>query len=925
MSYKTGFYEGRLGIGLDSTMGMGDGNPRYPLDINGDIRLTGSIVNGDGQVLSLVPAESLWTIGNNNLSYAGGNVGIGTQSPTELLTVGELTYDTGGTTSMSILAPGENADSILYFGTARSMDRAKKAAIIAEGTSTYSRCNLHFCLDDTADNSTTYNASLSNSRMIIKSNGNVGIGTTSPTDKLEIKDNHSQLRLTDSDDNKYAQFSFSSSMLGIRINSTSATHFFIKESGNVGIGTTSPDHKLHIDGGNTGSTTFNDVVLKLSGTSTNNNGSVGMLFNMREGASGAKSAIFSKDYAGTWNRSSLVFCTNNDTNSNDATLSDARMVIRETGNVGIGTTSPDVRLQVNSTSNCYLKISAPHASQKAISFYDTTNSIQRWVMYVPNSSDDLRLYNLSGDKITFKNNGNVGIGTTDPQQRLHVFNSSTSWNSKAIIRIGTDGTTHYGEIGYDRGASTPAHNYGEGLCFSGRDFSRKDMVILSSNGNVGIGTTNPGYKLHIVNPTLDNSIQDLLCLETHVSSQTTIGPGLLFRERWNNGSYFNLARILGMEQSGYGGQLAFFTNLGDTGADDTLLERMRIDENGNVAIGTTSPTQKLHVNGHVAIGAHDSQPTDATVLTDPNNKQNAIIFYNRYYTWAGGSSIQGAPGARTWHNFISSKYHSTDPYSGSAGYHAFLLWTYCGHHGTADVAMRMGSGNGNSKIWVNGSTTISSDRRIKTNIMDVPDDLALEMVRKIPCRYYEYKRDIYNEYDYQREKPNRTIGFIAQEVKEICPEAVDITEYKIPLDNKIYRDLDIQIDNSKNFIIIKDYSNNDLSANDEVECVINPMNNNNITQDNYKEYIDISDNQTINIKYISGCNFEILDNIDNLVFEEILLKNKKVDDFHTLDKQKLFALNFSATQELDRKVIALENENAELKAELVAIKQHLGI
>ena len=30
MSYKTGFYEGRLGIGLGSTMGMGDGNPRYP-------------------------------------------------------------------------------------------------------------------------------------------------------------------------------------------------------------------------------------------------------------------------------------------------------------------------------------------------------------------------------------------------------------------------------------------------------------------------------------------------------------------------------------------------------------------------------------------------------------------------------------------------------------------------------------------------------------------------------------------------------------------------------------------------------------------------------------------------------------------------------------------------------------------------------
>ena len=59
---------------------------------------------------------------------------------------------------------------------------------------------------------------------------------------------------------------------------------------------------------------------------------------------------------------------------------------------------------------------------------------------------------------------------------------------------------------------------------------------------------------------------------------------------------------------------------------------------------------------------------------------------------------------------------------------------------------------------------------------------------------------------------------------------------------------------------------------------------------------------------------------------------KEIDDFHTIDKQKLCALNFSATQELDRqqqadkaKIASLETKVASLESELAAIKAHLGL
>ena len=81
-------------------------------------------------------------------------------------------------------------------------------------------------------------------RMRLDKDGQLGIGTNSPNSLLDIKDVHSQLRLTDSDDDKFILFSYSGGKLVTRNNDTSTTvnQFTLTEDGDFGIGTINPAH-----------------------------------------------------------------------------------------------------------------------------------------------------------------------------------------------------------------------------------------------------------------------------------------------------------------------------------------------------------------------------------------------------------------------------------------------------------------------------------------------------------------------------------------------------------------------------------------------------------------------------------------------------------------------------------------------------------
>jgi len=226
-------------------------------------------------------------------------------------------------------------------------------------------------------------------------------------------------------------------------------------------------------------------------------------------------------------------------------------------------------------------------------------------------------------------------------------------------------------------------------------------------------------------------------------------------------------------------------------------------------------------------------------------------------------------------------------------------------------------------IWVGKSVISASDSRIKTNIQDVPDNLALQQLRDIPCKYYEYKDKIERGSD-------KTIGFIAQEVKEIMPMAIAQEKQIIP---DVYKSIncDWTLDNSDINNVKYKMSSTDLSNVSGIKYKFY-MSNNVDPSKPFELSINNIDSNGEKTETIIGSsdNTFTFDNEYNNVF----CYGKEVSDFHTLDKNKLFTLNFSATQEIDRiqqthiteidelklKVTTLETKMTSLKTENAYLK-----
>jgi hypothetical protein len=176
----------------------------------------------------------------------------------------------------------------------------------------------------------------------------------------------------------------------------------------------------------------------------------------------------------------------------------------------------------------------------------------------------------------------------------------------------------------------------------------------------------------------------------------------------------------------------------------------------------------------------------------------------------------------------------------------------------------------NNTIWVQSGVVASSDMRIKTNIRDIDDQDALNKLLLLEPKTYNY-------IDKNRGS-SEVIGFSAQQVSKVIPNAVKIETEVIP---NIYSHALLQ----NNHIYLTD-TDNDILKNLSLDSIIV------FEYDNTKYYEYVV--EILNISVIKIENKSRLDNVTVFVY------GKVIHDFHTLDKNTIYTLSICAIQDIYR-------------------------
>ncbi len=562
---------GNVGIGVTSplaTLDLGNatGERMYVYSNGSAVRAGfGVDLSGSSRELSIFHSSSNASDGNisfghrleSNGSYAermritgAGNVGIGASSNiNERLNV----YHSSSADVLGVVGVGSAASTNfanINFRNLYSSATGDSAIIGCDTGSTTDKGELVFSTSGGSMNATE--------KMRIDEDGNVGIGTASPSAKLDVRGNVSFFSPDASD-----FVSFTHSDNGIIINSAGSTSnkMFLRTGGsdaltidasqNVGIGTASPLSKLHIEE----STNDADALMirQTAGGSGSVQGKVHIGMN-HFNSTNPSVRITAEELDVSDYRGNLAFSTRAGTSDVAPT---EKMRITHDGLVGIGDDNPPNKLSVKGSSTDLLYLEGDGITSTSIIASDTGGSVRTrsaggtWQVYTGGSAGS---NSASGATFAMEvdSSQNVGIGTTSPGYKLDVsgnarFTSDLRNEGRLLNSVGTSASPSYSF--YSQG-NAGMYRSGDGVGFSAAGSSVFDInsTRMYINTNVGIGTSSPTQDLHLHRTGVGD---DVYIQFTNGDTGSTSGDGLQIGLAGNED-----ARIIQKENS----PLEFWTN-----------------------------------------------------------------------------------------------------------------------------------------------------------------------------------------------------------------------------------------------------------------------------------------------------------------------------------------------------------------------------
>ncbi len=580
--------------------------------------------------------RGIWSSGElelaNNLLVPNGQIGIGTTSPSSLL---HLSNTNGGAIYI------EDSDSTnTYNITSISNGGGNLSFDTRNSTGGFVSTDYQMVKDSSGANYQRW-FTQGNERMRIDSSGNVGIGTTSPNNKLDVKGDIGIVRSGTTNTSTISMegnFIFNaSSGYNYKFKHNGSDLVMFKQTGEVGIGTTSPNDKLEV-----ADSSAPNIRMYRSGTgqvwqhtidssgrymlreAASSGGTLYTRFQVDDTGEVALPSYGSGTFTGTATQRLAVDSSGNiieiaigsgavdgsgtsnfvtkwsdaDTLTNSLIYDDGTNVYVNNGSTDYFGSSTIIQL-ISGASNKYVGIRSNtlylygygNGSDSRLIFGDGSANFGLF-----SSDTDFNIYNYgtSSDAVTIlRSNSNVGIGTTSPGAKLHIV--QTSYPAFKAERNGgttaTQGYTQIGhtEIGYSGGTGADSYIISQhGFGFVVNESSK--LLVLTDSEKVGIGTDDPYYKLDTRFSNTDTSFSG--------GSSGNWGSNGIRIE--NTSSTTNTMSVIHLRNSDADIHIAGIRQ----GTDDSDLgfffessEKVRFTKDGNVGIGTTSPSEKLSISG----------------------------------------------------------------------------------------------------------------------------------------------------------------------------------------------------------------------------------------------------------------------------------------------------------------------------------------